>query len=180
MASDSDNINMAIAMTGQLDYCDGKLTELIGYLLRDYCIVKTERTVRDTAGNAGTVVYVLKVQNSTDKLASYVLDMVVNNTGVTIAEMRNYKIKLHKIVVARDIASFILRYRYNMCFEKIASILGAKCHATIVRACQKFDCSNVERLHFMEGEILFLNAKRRYKKYPRSRREAVTSNHRLS
>lgn len=162
MNHDNDNIDLAIAMTGQLDYCDNKLTELIGHISRDYTIGETERVIKNRAGNVGTVVYVLKVQSPTDKLAGYVFSIVTKRTDVTVAEMRNFKIKLRQIVRARDIVAFILRYRYNMGFDKIARILGTKCHATIIKACQKFDTTEIDKIKLCDGDMLFVSAKRRY------------------
>ncbi len=93
-------------------------------------------------------------------------DIIENDTGVTSEEIENYDYKPKLIVFARDVMCFILRMRFDLSTPKIALIIGAKSHASVLFCIKKFDAIDLQAELYKQSDLLkiYKDAKARYQK----------------
>lgn len=76
-----------------------------------------------------------------------IVEAVANHYDISMREITGKK-RQHEIVVARQVAMFLLRNKLNLQYERIAEVLGGKDHTTIM-----YGVSKVENLVKNDGDL---------------------------
>ena len=85
--------------------------------------------------------------------------------GVAAEKIKHCKNRRSIVVFARAVVCFILHLRYDLSTPKIAQIIGAKSHATVILNLRKFKTNRINREMYKQADMLavFINAKKRFR-----------------
>lgn len=112
-----------------------QVREAVGYLAANYEITNREDSTRDEQ-----FVTVVNLSDSMVEEIEKTLSLIKNATGIDPAENEGRKSRC--VVRSRSAASYILRHRFNLSYQKIGKIL--KCnHATVIMRIRKMNHAEV-------------------------------------
>ncbi len=92
------------------------------------------------------------------------LEIASEDLDLDIRMILNWKSHVQKVVFARDIIAYVLHERCQFSFSKIAALMGAKTHSTIILSSRKFGDA-LPSLRVCSLEQAYLICKRKHSNY---------------
>lgn len=157
-------IKVAIASHGRIKPTKLVLERLLQKLREVIQVNDIKWQIGNEDENTATVAVVFEAGEKIPAEIPRLYEFIAEQAGVSAKQMRELRLKGHRLVFARDILTFIIVHRYGFSTWQTAKIIGAKSHASTILSCRKFNTEDLNpQLYKSNAWIeIYQNAKSRY------------------